>query len=68
MDRKPPVKIANVLAAWLEYHTTYLLAASQRETFCNPEKLQQFMVQSLAECPKCGTANVVIVGGVGERL
>ncbi len=68
VDRKPPMKIANVLAAWLEYCSVNLLAASQRDTLCNPEKLQQFTVQSLVECPQCGAANVVIAGGVGERL
>jgi hypothetical protein len=67
-DRKPPLKIAEALASWLDFRRTKLLAALQKEVRSNAGKVRRIELQSLAECSWCGAVNVVRVGEVGETF
>lgn len=68
VDRKPPLKIAEALGAWLDFRRKQLLPASQTEVRSNAGKVRRIELQSLSECPWCSAVNVVRVGKVGESF
>jgi hypothetical protein len=65
VDRKPQGKITEVLAAWLEYRKTKLLAAVAKAAGPPSPNLGELYRSMQAECPHCGALNPFVADGEG---